>query len=118
MGTKRVTATSRSPETGDGGVRPADASSADASAMDGRNGRPTLLGRLTGSGMAETATVPSDATAARRPGRGHALAAVVRRIPFTTAVVLVILAAGIATGSLWTPISERTWFPDIAYGLP
>jgi lysylphosphatidylglycerol synthetase-like protein (DUF2156 family) len=46
------------------------------------------------------------------------IAAVVRRIPFTTAVVLVILAAGIATGSLWTPIAERTWFPDVAFGLP
>src|SRR3954467_6629541 len=50
--------------------------------------------------------------------RGDSLATVVRRIPFTTAVVLVILAVGIATGSLWTPISERTWFPDVAYGLP
>jgi lysylphosphatidylglycerol synthetase-like protein (DUF2156 family) len=43
---------------------------------------------------------------------------VIRRIPFTTGVVVVILAVGIATGSLWTPVSGRTWFPDIAYGLP
>jgi len=49
---------------------------------------------------------------------GHRVASVVRRVPFTTAVVLVILAVGIATGSLWTPISERTWFPDAAFGLP
>src|SRR5947209_4813476 len=83
------TAKARSTEPGDGGVAPVAA-----------------------------APLPSDAAAVPRPGRGHALAAVVRRIPFTTAVVLVILVAGIATGSLWVPISERTWFPDAAYGLP
>src|SRR5690349_10127078 len=49
---------------------------------------------------------------------GHGLVPVIRRIPFTTAVVLVILVVGLATGSLWTPISERTWFPDAAFGLP
>jgi lysylphosphatidylglycerol synthetase-like protein (DUF2156 family) len=43
---------------------------------------------------------------------------VVRRTPFTIAVVLVIVAVGIGTGSLWIPISERTWFRDVAYGLP
>src|SRR5205085_5654006 len=41
-----------------------------------------------------------------------------RRTPFTTSVVLVLLAVGLATGSLWTPISERTWFPHVAFGLP
>src|SRR3954453_8928022 len=106
MSTKRVTAKAPSTEPGDGGVRPVDASPADPLATDGRISR------------AETATLRSDVAAARRSGRGHALAAVVRRIPFTTAVVLVILVVGIATGSLWTPISERTWFPDVAYGLP
>src|SRR3954447_21972359 len=46
------------------------------------------------------------------------LATLVRKVPFTTTVVLVIVVVGLATGSLWTPVSERTWFPDVAYGLP
>jgi hypothetical protein len=33
-------------------------------------------------------------------------------------VVLLILVIGLATGSLWVPLSERAWFEDVAYGLP
>src|SRR3954462_7337232 len=68
--------------------------------------------------MAETRTFPPGSEAPQSSRRGGTLATVVRGMPFTTAVVLVILTVGIATGSLWTPVSERTWFPDVAYGLP
>ncbi|NMH91029.1 DUF2156 domain-containing protein [Pseudonocardia bannensis] len=41
-----------------------------------------------------------------------------RRVPFTTTIVTIMLAAGVATGSLWHPVTERPWYPQIAYGLP
>jgi phosphatidylglycerol lysyltransferase len=104
MSSKKVPANAGPTEPGDEGIRPGDASAAHRPAVQGGTGRPTLLSRI--------AWFDADHVAARR------LATVVRRIPFTTAVVLVILAVGVATGSLWTPISERTWFPDAAYGLP
>jgi len=66
--------------------------------------------------MPETANAPPARTPAPRPA-GTA-ARFLRRIPFTTAVVLLILVVGVATGSLWTPISDRTWFSSAAYGLP
>jgi phosphatidylglycerol lysyltransferase len=88
MSTRKVTAQAPPTESSDGEVRPGEASA-------GRTGRPD-----------------------RRSGVTGTLASVARRIPFTTAVVLVILVVGIATGSLWTPIEARTWFPDVAYGLP
>jgi phosphatidylglycerol lysyltransferase len=68
--------------------------------------------------MAETTTLPVEATPARGPRVRATAAAVVRRVPFTIAVVLGTLAVGAATGSLWTPVSERPWFPHVAYGLP
>jgi hypothetical protein len=43
---------------------------------------------------------------------------VIARTPFTTVVVLAILALGVATGSLWRRITERSWFTDVAYGIP
>src|SRR4051812_47337612 len=66
----------------------------------------------------QAATATPGATPRRTPWHRGTLATVVRRIPFTTAVVLLVLAVGVATGSLWTPVSERAWFPDVAYGLP
>ncbi|WP_250549314.1 bifunctional lysylphosphatidylglycerol flippase/synthetase MprF [Pseudonocardia sp. H11422] len=41
-----------------------------------------------------------------------------RRMPFTTTTVALMLAIGIATGSLWHPVTGRPWYPQIAYGLP
>src|SRR3954447_16203663 len=138
MSTKKITAKAPSTEPGDGGTGPGDASGADPPAASGRSGRPHLLSHIrwsdathaagrqdgrarvptNGPVVAETTIVPSGAVAAGRSRPGATLARVVRRIPFTTAVALVILAVGTATGSLWTPISERPWFPDVAYGLP
>lgn len=43
---------------------------------------------------------------------------VVRKVPFTTTVVLVIVVLGIATGALWETIEDKSWFDDIAYGYP
>jgi hypothetical protein len=67
--------------------------------------------------MAETTILPVESTTTR-PSIGATAATVVLRMPFTVGVVLVMLAVGTATESLWIPASERTWFPDVAYGLP
>ncbi|WP_147303967.1 rhomboid family intramembrane serine protease [Subtercola boreus] len=58
-------------------------------------------------------------------GVGAALATVfapvgraIRRTPFTAGLFLVFLVLAIVTGALWDPISRRSWYPEIAYGLP
>jgi lysylphosphatidylglycerol synthetase-like protein (DUF2156 family) len=68
--------------------------------------------------MAGTAILPSDAGPARRRPLAAAAAGLVRRTPFTAGVVAVVLVLGVATGSLWRPITGRSWFDDVAYGLP
>lgn len=44
------------------------------------------------------------------------LSAAVRRIPFTLAVAGAILALGLVTGSLWSPLESKDWLSDVAYG--
>jgi lysylphosphatidylglycerol synthetase-like protein (DUF2156 family) len=41
-----------------------------------------------------------------------------RRIPFTLAVVALMLTAGVATGALWSPLPASPWWGRVAYGLP
>ncbi|WP_027932683.1 bifunctional lysylphosphatidylglycerol flippase/synthetase MprF [Amycolatopsis thermoflava] len=41
-----------------------------------------------------------------------------RRIPFTLAFLAALVVTGVATGSLWSPVEDRAWFPDVAFGLP
>ena len=41
-----------------------------------------------------------------------------RRLPFTAAMVTLMLVIGVATGSLWFPAEDRTWFSWVGYGLP
>ncbi|MBW4717978.1 hypothetical protein [Saccharothrix obliqua] len=45
-------------------------------------------------------------------------AEVLRRLPFTVTVLVVMLAAGVVTGSLWADATEASWYPTVAYGLP
>ncbi|GEL18049.1 bifunctional lysylphosphatidylglycerol flippase/synthetase MprF [Pseudonocardia asaccharolytica] len=52
-----------------------------------------------------------------RAGRER-LAVLLRRLPFTTVVVALMLAAGIGTGSLWHPVTDRPWYPLAGYGIP
>jgi lysylphosphatidylglycerol synthetase-like protein (DUF2156 family) len=42
----------------------------------------------------------------------------VRRVPFTSAVVLVMIVLGFASGSLWHAAEDQAWYPWIAYGVP
>ncbi|MFE1596486.1 bifunctional lysylphosphatidylglycerol flippase/synthetase MprF [Nocardia sp. NPDC058705] len=53
------------------------------------------------------------------PARGVTLARTVfHRLPFTAGFLAVVALLGLATGSLWHRLYERSWFPDIAYGWP
>jgi phosphatidylglycerol lysyltransferase len=45
-------------------------------------------------------------------------AALVRRVPVTSAALLVILLVGVTTGTLWSPLVDRAWFPAVGYGVP
>lgn len=48
----------------------------------------------------------------------HPVIAVVRRIPATLTMVLLILAVGVISSGLWAPFEDTTLFPTVAYGLP
>ena len=57
------------------------------------------------------------------PGRVAALrqsrfVRLVRQVPFTASYVGVTVVLSIALGTLWSRIEGRSWYPDVAYGLP
>ncbi|KAB1650470.1 DUF2156 domain-containing protein [Pseudoclavibacter endophyticus] len=39
-------------------------------------------------------------------------------MPATLSIVVLLLAAGVVSQSLWSPFSEHGWFDQVAYGLP
>ena len=61
------------------------------------------------------ATSPTPPSSVSLAAQGVAVA---RRIPFTLAVVAVMLAAGIATGALWSSLHATGLMDRLAYGLP
>ncbi|MCW2636735.1 MAG: hypothetical protein JWQ99_3102 [Blastococcus sp.] len=67
--------------------------------------------------MPKSADVPTRAIRTRSRFARNAVS-FLRRIPFTTSVVLLFLVIGTGTGSLWTPLPDHIWFEDVAYGLP
>ena len=46
------------------------------------------------------------------------LLSIVKRLPFTTFYVTVTLVLAIVLGTLWSGIEQKSWYPDVAYGLP
>ena len=52
------------------------------------------------------------------PRPGARMLAAVRRAPFTLVLVLAMLALGIATGTIVSPVSQQPWFDAVATGLP
>ncbi|MGV9457211.1 bifunctional lysylphosphatidylglycerol flippase/synthetase MprF [Streptomyces sp. NPDC003635] len=59
---------------------------------------------------------PEDSvTSADGTGRVLRLA---RRLPFTIGLLVAVLVVALATQSLWRPAEDRSWYPQIAYGLP
>ena len=51
-------------------------------------------------------------------GRAVRAVALVRRLPFTVAVVGCMLVVGVATGTLWSALEDRELLDHVAYGLP
>ncbi|HEU4998034.1 MAG TPA: DUF2156 domain-containing protein [Lapillicoccus sp.] len=43
---------------------------------------------------------------------------IVRRVPYTASIVVVMIVLGLVSQAFWRPISESAWWPNIAYGLP
>ena len=41
-----------------------------------------------------------------------------RRVPFTSAYVLITMILSIVLGTLWSDIENKSWFGQVAYGLP
>jgi lysylphosphatidylglycerol synthetase-like protein (DUF2156 family) len=58
------------------------------------------------------------AGAAEAAPRSRRALAVLRRTPFTIALVLAMLIVGAATGTLLAPASEQPWYSQVATGLP
>ncbi|WP_168706782.1 bifunctional lysylphosphatidylglycerol flippase/synthetase MprF [Gordonia paraffinivorans] len=44
--------------------------------------------------------------------------AAARRLPFTAALFVSLLVVGIVTGSLWSRANDKSWYPEVAFGLP
>ncbi|CAM3768426.1 bifunctional lysylphosphatidylglycerol flippase/synthetase MprF [Smaragdicoccus niigatensis] len=40
------------------------------------------------------------------------------KLPFTAAICALVIAVGIVTGSFWKAVTARSWYADIAYGVP
>ena len=70
--------------------------------------------------MSEGTTAVDDAADddALAPGRPRAVLGVLRGVPFTIAVVVVMLVLGISTRTLWDPLVDRDLMDVVAYGLP
>lgn len=43
---------------------------------------------------------------------------VVRRLPFTVALAAALLIVGATTGSLWGRANDKSWYHEVAFGLP
>lgn len=41
-----------------------------------------------------------------------------RRVPFTASVVLLIVVLAIATGTAWSPLERSDWYADVGFGPP
>ncbi|RTL68770.1 MAG: DUF2156 domain-containing protein [Pseudonocardiaceae bacterium] len=44
--------------------------------------------------------------------------AVLKRLPFTAACTVIMIVVGLATGTLWSALEDRTWYDQVGYGLP
>ena len=64
-------------------------------------------------------TEPAAPTAERTaPAPVARLLAAGRRLPFTALMFLTMLVLAIVTGGLWSRLETRSWYIDIAYGVP
>ena len=52
------------------------------------------------------------------PKQRNGFLAFLARVPFTASVVVITLVLGIAFGTLWSAAQGKSWYHDVAYGLP
>ncbi len=61
-------------------------------------------------------TAPGDTPTERKgPPR---LLGLIKRVPFTTFYVVTTMVLAIALGTLWSSVENKSWYADVAYGLP
>jgi lysylphosphatidylglycerol synthetase-like protein (DUF2156 family) len=65
-------------------------------------------------------TVPADAATGERATSTarRVTLLILRRCPFTVAVVVALLVVGAATTTLWHATEHQSWYPNVAFGLP
>ncbi|MGD9989007.1 bifunctional lysylphosphatidylglycerol flippase/synthetase MprF [Pseudonocardia sp.] len=68
--------------------------------------------------MSEAAVQEPDTTGDPAPEPTPTVLAVVKRLPFTATCTLVMIVVGLATGTLWSALEDRTWYDQVGYGLP
>ncbi len=71
---------------------------------------------MASSAVSDLAGQPSEATVSDDE-RGW-LSLVVRRLPFTTSVLFLLVAVGVGSRGLFTPVSAADWYERYAYGVP
>jgi lysylphosphatidylglycerol synthetase-like protein (DUF2156 family) len=78
----------------------------------------------TGGAKAATTTAaepPAPAGDDASPGIPRTVPAVwriVKRVPFTTAYVVITMVLSVVLGTLWSAVEDKSWFVDVGYGLP
>ncbi len=72
------------------------------------------------SGSGSTAAAPAAGAAVEvaEPKSPPKIITVAKRIPFTTAYVVITLVLAVVLGTLWSGIEQKSWYNDVAYGLP
>ncbi|PVZ12108.1 bifunctional lysylphosphatidylglycerol flippase/synthetase MprF [Actinomycetospora cinnamomea] len=68
-----------------------------------------------------TVTAPPETTTpapSRAVAAGARALAVARRRPVTAVALLLVVAAGVATGAFWSPLADRPWADAVASGVP
>ena len=82
----------------------------------GGSGGPAGSAGTTSQPPATTPAVTPTHTSAR--GKAAIFAAIAKRVPFTTAYVVITMVLSVVFGTLWSNAEDKSWYPDISYGLP
>ena len=64
------------------------------------------------------ATAPATPAAPTEPKDPPGIVALIKRVPFTTFYVVTTMVLAIVLGTLWSSIENKSWYSDVAYGLP
>jgi len=61
---------------------------------------------------------PEAAESEPESGFVHGLLRLAKRLPFTTTYVVITMVLAIVFGTLWHSVEDKSWYQDVAYGLP